>query len=262
MSLLQPYVLRIVSKHRKVGKTLLGTKIVKELLSRGIRVAVIKHAHGGIKLEGDSGRYLTSGADYVVLTTDDLTINYLGVGGKSLKEIINSLPKTYGLVLAEGFKGEDVGDAILVINDLSEAKEGLRVVKGSVIATYLMKEGSNYPTEVHGLRILHGELGVKELVELVISKAIEYLSNQLPKLNCGLCGFRSCEDLARAYLLGGTVWCPRLLNVELVVNGTEVHLVPFVKELITRTLVGMVTSLKGVPKDLSEIKEITIRVRK
>ncbi len=260
--MLQPYVLRIVSTHRKVGKTLLGTKIVKELLSRGIKVAVIKHAHGGIKLEGDSGRYLTSGANYVVLTTDDLIINYLRVGGKSLKEIINSLPRAYGLVLAEGFKGEDVGDAVLVVNDLNEVREGLGIVKGSVIAAYLMREGSNYPTEAYGLKVLHGELGVKELIELIINKAINYLSNQLPKLNCGLCGFRSCEDLVRAYLLGSTVWCPRLLNVELVVNGTEVRLVPFVKEIITRTLLGMVTSLKGVPKDVNKIKEVIIRVRK
>lgn len=134
----------------------------------------------------------------------------------------------------------------------------MRIVKGEVVATYLSSSLSSGGLSELGIKLVGN---ARELSELVIERAIKYLSNQLPKLNCGLCGFSSCEDLAKAYLVGLNVWCPRLLNVELVVNGSEVPLVPFVKDLIARSLLGMVTSLKGVPKEFREVKELVIKVK-
>jgi len=50
-----------------VGKTALGERLVAELSSRGLRVAVVKHVHHGVDYRvKDTGRYLSAGAGRVV----------------------------------------------------------------------------------------------------------------------------------------------------------------------------------------------------
>jgi len=46
-----------------VGKTTLGTMLVKELAQQGVQVAVVKHVHHGVDYRvKDTGRYLGAGA--------------------------------------------------------------------------------------------------------------------------------------------------------------------------------------------------------
>jgi hypothetical protein len=48
-------------------------------------------------------------------------------------------------------------------------------------------------------------------------------------------------------------------DVKLVVNGNELSLTPFPKEILTNTIIGLVSSLKGVGK-IDSLK-ITVKAR-
>jgi len=91
------------------GKTTLIVKLVKELKSRGFRIATIKHHHETISLDvpgKDTWKYSAAGADIVVLaspgsvniienTPEDLTLDNLA-----------SRITGVDLIIAEGFKRE------------------------------------------------------------------------------------------------------------------------------------------------------------
>lgn len=88
---------------RKVGKTLLGTSLVSELVRRGARVSVVKHVHHGVDYRvKDTGRYLEAGATRVVAVGDsEYMIVARGVIG--FDEILNILAGS-DIVVVEGFK--------------------------------------------------------------------------------------------------------------------------------------------------------------
>jgi len=65
-----PYIVSFVAAASNSGKTTLIEKIVVILKTRGLRVAVVKHAAGGFDLDKpgkDSWRFQEAGADSVIL---------------------------------------------------------------------------------------------------------------------------------------------------------------------------------------------------
>lgn len=60
-------VVVIAGEGSGVGKTLLGERLVGELVRRGLRVAAVKHVHHGVDYRvKDTGRYMAAGAERVV----------------------------------------------------------------------------------------------------------------------------------------------------------------------------------------------------
>ena len=53
--------------------------------------------------------------------------------------------------------------------------------------------------------------------------------------------------------------CLNLLNVKLYVNNILIDLNPFVRNIIKNVIEGLVSSLKGIPK---EIKKIVVEIEK
>ncbi len=95
-----------------VGKTTIIVKLVKELKTRGCKVATVKHSHHSLELdtEGkDSWLHTRAGADAVVVSSQ----NMLGVmraspDEKPLLEIVDSYLRDMDIVIAEGYKAEPV----------------------------------------------------------------------------------------------------------------------------------------------------------
>ena len=104
-------VISIVGKSNS-GKTTLIVKIVKELKSRGYKVATIKHSHHHFELdtEGkDSWLHTQAGADAVVVASQ----NMMGIMRQSpkepsLAEIINTYLQDVDIIIVEGYKAEAV----------------------------------------------------------------------------------------------------------------------------------------------------------
>ena len=104
-------VISIVGRSNS-GKTTLIVKLVKELKSRGYKVATIKHSHHHFELdtEGkDSWLHTQAGADAVVVASQ----NMMGIIRQSsqeipLTEIISAYLQDVDIIIVEGYKTEAI----------------------------------------------------------------------------------------------------------------------------------------------------------
>lgn len=93
--------------HSGAGKTTLIEKLLRELTSRGYRVATIKHAHHKVVLDTpgkDSWRYKQAGAAISMLvTSNELQLVADAVGQREPEQLAQRFLGEVDLVLAEGF---------------------------------------------------------------------------------------------------------------------------------------------------------------
>ncbi len=104
--------------HSGSGKTMLIEKLLRELSSRGLRVATIKHAHHKVALDTsgkDSWRYKQAGAVMSMLvTSDELQLVADAVDRREPEQLAQRFLGEADLVLAEGFS-HAAGDKIEVL---------------------------------------------------------------------------------------------------------------------------------------------------
>jgi molybdopterin-guanine dinucleotide biosynthesis protein B len=93
--------------HSGAGKTTLVEKLIRELSSRGVRVATIKHAHHKVVLDTpgkDSYRYKDAGAVMSMLvTTNELQVVADATDRREPEQLAQRFLGEADLVLAEGF---------------------------------------------------------------------------------------------------------------------------------------------------------------
>lgn len=102
-----PPIVSIVGKS-KSGKTTLIEKLIRELNSRGYRVATIKHTPGGMSLDEpgkDSWRHIDAGSEATAVSSPDRIVLVKPVAPDiTLDEIAHFLGEDYDIILTEGFK--------------------------------------------------------------------------------------------------------------------------------------------------------------
>jgi len=102
-----PPIVSVIGKS-KSGKTTLIEKLIKELKSRGYRVATIKHAPQGVSFDEpdkDSWRHLQAGSEAVSISSPDRIVLIKPVAkDPTLDEITRLLGEDYDIILTEGFK--------------------------------------------------------------------------------------------------------------------------------------------------------------
>ncbi|HDI02040.1 MAG TPA: hypothetical protein ENF93_00185 [Ignisphaera sp.] len=240
---MNPYIVRFISIESKKGKTSIASRVIEILKKRGFVVGAIKHAVHRLDLsEKDSYRYLEVGSDVVAVSSKDLLIIYKPRWVDDLAKVVEEIRTP--IVVVEGFKRSRLGDAIAVVDDVDELEELLKITNVVAVAT-----DSDRVREVavdRGLSVF-SKNSVAELADFVESKAINYIENQLPKTNCGYCGYSSCRAFAYAYLKGKESTCPVISIAKLVVDGREVPMNPFVKRVLQLVVKGFMDSLKGIP---------------
>ena len=97
--------IQIVSQKSKMGKTLLGEKIVEKLVEKGYKVCVLKHTHHPVDLEDkDSGRYRRRGAQTVFLVGREFVMISKNI--PSIEKIFSQLSRECNVVVIEGFLRE------------------------------------------------------------------------------------------------------------------------------------------------------------
>ena len=101
-----PRVISIVG-HSGAGKTTLVEKLIRELSSRGLQVATIKHAHHKVELDTpgkDSYRYKEAGATMsLLLTRDALQLVADAKDNREPEQLAQRYMGDADIVLAEGF---------------------------------------------------------------------------------------------------------------------------------------------------------------
>ena len=91
------------------GKTTLIEKLIRELKSRGLRLAVIKHDGHKFEIdhEGkDSWRFAQAGADITMISSAEKTA-YVEQGNLSLEQLLGMVHDV-DLILVEGYKNKDL----------------------------------------------------------------------------------------------------------------------------------------------------------
>jgi len=244
---LRPFIVKIVSSGRRRGKTRLLTHIVSRLSQRGLCVGVVKHCSEAIQLpDRDAESALRSGAMGVVVSSRGLGVMYLRDWVDSLAASIASL--TQPIILVEGFKDSPFGDLVIQV-----AQRGDEILPRIGIVV------TDECSWVSGARCIEWS-SVDSLVEEIEKLAHSHVLSQLPGQNCGLCGYDTCAEAARAVLRGEGVVCPRTMDVVVEVDGRSVWMNPFIKKMLTKLIDAFLDTLHGVPRERRRI-EISIRLQ-
>jgi molybdopterin-guanine dinucleotide biosynthesis protein B len=102
-----PPVVSIVGKS-KSGKTTLIEKLIRELKSRGYRVATIKHSPQESDFDEsgkDSWRHIQAGSEATAVSSPDKVVMIKPIAQEAtIDEVVNLLGEDYDIILAEGFK--------------------------------------------------------------------------------------------------------------------------------------------------------------
>ncbi|MDP2804341.1 MAG: molybdopterin-guanine dinucleotide biosynthesis protein B [Gallionellaceae bacterium] len=152
-----PKIFSIVG-HSGSGKTTLVEKLIRELSSRGIKVATIKHAHHQVQLDTpgkDSHRYKTAGASMSMLVTgNQLQLIADLPEDKSPEALAQRFMGEADMVLAEGFS-LDGGAKIEVMRRECGKPPRCAIEEGLIAVVTDMDE--IYPTLPHfGLEDVQG----------------------------------------------------------------------------------------------------------
>ncbi len=102
-----PPIVSIVGKSES-GKTRLIEKLVRELKSRGYRLATIKHTPHGMDFDEpdkDSGRHIKAGSEATIISSPDKAVLIKPVTPETtLEEVARLFGEDYDIIIAEGFK--------------------------------------------------------------------------------------------------------------------------------------------------------------
>lgn len=229
---------------KKSGKTHVVKGLVRELARRGYRVGTIKHIRERdftIDHEGkDTWKHAMAGAKLVVSAAPrELAI--IQKRSAKLEEIARGL---CGLdfIVVEGWREFKGVARIAVARNASEVE---RLVDEFTIACVGTKKKGLPNFKLNDS---------KKLANLVERKAFPLL----PGLDCEYCGYKTCREFGLAVLAGKARWdgCGTLQErAVLTIDGKRVPLNPFVQNLISNIVVGVLSSLKR-----AKGKKIELRV--
>jgi molybdopterin-guanine dinucleotide biosynthesis protein B len=228
------------------GKTALAERIIHRLKARNLRVAVVKHAHGGLTPPlKDSGRLFNAGADLVVTVAEGAVEEYRRYDAK-LWEVISQV-RAYDFAVFEGFKSEFPGARIAVAGDAEEARQLTSPLTVAIVGPRGRIGGG------FSVPIFDPVEDADKIVDYVLEKAFE----PLPGLNCGFCRYGDCLKLAEAIARGEathkecTVFSSK---VRLRVDGKSIELNPFVQEVFRNVILALASTLKGTPPNPSTVE--------
>jgi molybdopterin-guanine dinucleotide biosynthesis protein B len=225
--------------HKNSGKTVLVEELIGRCRGMGYRIATIKHTRHmgkGLDVEGtDTWRHGQSGAEVVALSSDDETM-FILKRNMELADMESSIGdlEEIDLTLVEGFKGAEISK--VAVGDIEEEKNTVFRFKDNIdeIVTFI-KEG----------------IGAERILR------------KLPGLDCKKCGV-TCAELA-AFVLDGQkdlqdcIYFSEAVDVTTKVNGKNIPMGKFAKDIMSKTIRGMVSSLKGV--DESNVRTVEIEVK-
>ncbi len=221
---------------KKSGKTTLVLELARELSARGRKVAAVKFTHHGLDLEGtDTSRIARECVSVAGIGPGTTTL--IWNAAKPLQDILPLLDAE--IVLVEGGKSLTWLPRIVV---LGSGEDESTLDNGLALASW----GTG---TLPGVRKADS---VGDLATLAESGAFA-----LPGLDCGACGRESCLVLAREIVKGeADIQACAAMHAKLCirVGGQRLALNPFLDRLVTGTIRGLLTELKGnVPGQKVEI---------
>ncbi len=251
-------IYRIVGVGRNVGKTSVGCRIVEALVKRGARVSVIKHCHSPLKLAAkDAEKYMEFGALASMAVAPNMIAFYDRSSRKGLAELAEEMPSF--IVIAEGFREVVIGKKIVIARTAEDVEK--LAIGGDVLGVVAFTEEAR--SKALGMGCKCFEPGEEDLLaEAILADATALAEKALPGRNCGMCGYGSCIELARAVAMGleKLSRCPvRSRSARILVDGREVLLGPYVRMVVEKLVEALLSTLKGVPRYYKRVEVVVER---
>ena len=229
--------------YHNTGKTTLVCKLIERLRARGYSVSTVKNIpKNGFSMDAkgtDTWKHGESGAGVVVASTSDET-SFIMKTGMPLEDIlrITDSMTSPDVIIVEGHKTEAIPKIVLGEMPI-ESEDDVR----------------RYNPATDDFDCLFDY--ITETIE------VKKTYNKLPGINCGKCGYNDCMGMAEAIFRGEKAISDCLMQegfVRATVDGKEIPMGPFVQDIVSKTIFGMVASLKGV--DYTAIDaDITIEIK-
>jgi molybdopterin-guanine dinucleotide biosynthesis adapter protein len=242
-----------ISGNSRSGKTTLCEIIIKGLRDRGYSVGSVKEIHGGeFKLDPvertNTNRHRSAGSELVVARGDNET-GVFYQGKLPISKILSFFD--YDFIILEGVNDCNCARILTAhTEDELDRRMDERVIAISgVIANSGVKEIKNLPV----INVLEAP---EELIQFVLEHAFEPLNN----FHCGKCGHHDCRELAGLIAQGKAKRSDCAIyesNVELLLDGKPLPMVPFVQDIIKGAVLGMAKELRGFENN----KEIVLRIK-
>ena len=256
-------IICVVSLSRLRGKTQVINDLTKRFAERGFKVAVIKHSIESFDTPmKDTWRHLESGSSEVIYVSPSELVNIRRVKA-DLNYALSYLQTEPDIVFVEGFKSSDK-PKILCAKDLEEAKRGLKTISNVIAIT---GEILNKESQKKELKKIYPNIPITDVDGLFKIISTMYLSESkklLPGLNCGRCGYRTCEELAKAVIEGKAklsncvVLSTSIARVKL--DGRNIPLTKWPQVVIKEIVSGILRALKLKDSDLNSAKKVEITV--
>ena len=226
--------------YKKSGKTSLVVNLARELTDRGHTISTVKHVSCDLDLpETDTALHRECAHQAAAISPQESAIFFRE--SLNLEEMLNYLRADF--ILIEGFKKEKTFPKIVCLrpgDDLETLLDGLEIcVVGS------------RPGGQLDVPFLDADGDISEIANLVEEKAFK-----LPNLDCEVCGYKTCYEMALQIVRGSKITedCRSLYaDVQIKIDDRIMPVKPFVADIIRNTVTGMLSSLKGYGKGRIEI---------
>jgi len=253
-------VLAVVG-HKNSGKTTVIEGLISELSKKRFHVATAKHvSQRGFSMDtkgSDTWRHSAAGANPVIIVSD-VEISVLirdGIEKFSLEKMFMFTQETgANILILEGFssmilKDRQVGKVICLRN-LEEYKEYKEIIREETLAFCSFQPLGEPILKISEDLPVLAERALRFIEKR--EKIIEIL-DRLPSLDCKKCGRATCGELAEDIYEGKASLndCVPLklrtkLKTKITIEGAEIPIQPFVSEIVRKSVLGMVSTLKGI----------------
>lgn len=203
----------------------------------------------------DTWRHAAAGANPVA-GVSDIEMSLLiknGIEKFSLDSLLRFMPMA-DVVVLEGFSHIVLNDKkvgkIVCVRNTQEYKSFRKRTLGKTLAFCSLQ------------RLENPVLRMKEDSQILLKRVLTYVHREekiskilkcLPRLNCKKCGYPSCEEMAVAIYKKKaklsdclTLRLGSEVRTRIVIEKVEVPIQTFVSEIIRKSVLGMISTLKGV----------------
>lgn len=224
-----------VSGTKDTGKTTLVTKIVAELVKRGLTVGTVKHTHHSFDTEGrDTWKHSEAGAEIVV-----------GSGKETFFTLQESLDLDTILSVLKFIKNPEY----VVL-------EGFKHSKYAKVCTSPQKDDFT----IANVNVFDmDERDLELLVDLIEQRSYSFLQN----MDYKKLGFKDSTDLATAIINGDLKYEEEIkepVDILLRIDDSIIPMNLFVQDFIKSTVEGMIKSLKTDEFGAKEVKKIELLI--
>jgi molybdopterin-guanine dinucleotide biosynthesis adapter protein len=228
----------------KTGKTTTIENIIAELKKRKYSVGSIKEIHfDGFAIDSpgtNTYRHRKAGSEIVTARgyheTDIMFSSKL-----QIEDILRFYDKDY--VVMEGVTDYNIPK----IACAGSEKDLEKILDRSVFA--VSGKISSKLDSFRSIPAIDPIVNASKLADLIEEKVFEILPD-FPADCCGACGF-DCRELCCRILEGRSRRDDCIIsesNIKLIVDDTEIAMVPFVQDILRGTLLGLIKNLKGYRK--------------